>query len=496
MKRVVTNEMMKNADMATINNGTPGLVIMEKAARGIYNSIKWQGNILVVCGYGNNAGDGYALAEILHKNGHRVTLLYLARRFSQDGEYYFGKCKLLGIPYFEYNKALSLCGFDIIVDCIFGTGFKGQPEKNASDLISKINESGAFVLSADINSGLNGDNGICEGAVKSNLTVAIGEYKLGHFLGDSKDYIENLTKIDIGIDVSEGFCLVEGEDAKKLLFTRRNHSNKGTYGYLSIIGGSVKYSGAVKLANLAASAMRAGAGVVRLCVPNEIVNGVMPYTLESTIYPLKSENGYIKFDEKETQGALNSTRAVAIGMGLGQEGDGEALIKYILENYEGNIVIDADGLNILSKMDLSILKKAKGAVVLTPHLKELERLSGVELKEIENNPVYYAKAFAKENGIILLLKGPTTIVTDGEKVYLVNRGTAGMATAGSGDVLSGILAGLLATTEKRTPIESVYLGAYINGLAGEIASKEIGEISMLASDTVSKIAEAIKEIQK
>ena len=147
-------------------------------------------------------------------------------------------------------------------------------------------------------------------------------------------------------------------------------------------------------------------------------------------------------------------------------------------------------------MDLSILKKAKGAVVLTPHLKELERLSGVELKEIENNPVYYAKAFAKENGIILLLKGPTTIVTDGEKVYLVNRGTAGMATAGSGDVLSGILAGLLATTEKRTPIESVYLGAYINGLAGEIASKEIGEISMLASDTVSKIAEAIKEIQK
>lgn len=496
MKKVVTNEIMKNADMATIEKGTPGRVLMKRAAEGIYNSIKWKGNILVVCGFGNNAGDGYALAEMLCKNGHRVALLCLAKRFSQDGEYYFDSCKSLGIPYFEYNKALSLCGFDIIVDCIFGTGFKGQLEKNATDLISKINESGAFVLSADINSGLNGDSGICESAVKSNLTVAIGEYKLGHFLGKAKDYIEKLAKIDIGIDVNECFCLVERDDAKKLLFARSNHSNKGTYGYLSIIGGSVQYSGAVKLANLAASAMRAGAGVVRLCVPREIVNGVMPYTLESTIYPLKSENGYIKFDEKETQGALNSTRAVAIGMGLGQEGDNEALIKYILENYEGNIVIDADGLNTLSKMDLSILKNAKGTVVLTPHLKELERLSGTGIREIENSPVYYAKAFAKEYGVILLLKGPTTIVTDGDEVFLVNRGTAGMATAGSGDVLSGILVGLLATTEKRNPIESVYLGAYINGLAGEIASKEIGEISMLASDTASKIAEAIKEIQK
>jgi NAD(P)H-hydrate epimerase len=220
----------------------------------------------------------------------------------------------------------------------------------------------------------------------------------------------------------------------------------------------------------------------------------MPYLLESTLYPLSENDGAIKFDEKEIQGALNNVKSVAIGMGLGQRGDNEKIIKYILENYDIPVIIDADGLNTLAKMDIDILKNTKCKVVLTPHLKELERLTGVPLKEIENSPIEYAKNYALKTGAVVLLKGPTTIITDGHEVYLTNTGCPGMASAGSGDVLSGILCAMCAG--KEDILSYVSLGAYINGYAGQIAQKNMCDISMLASDTAMSIGLAIKELQQ
>lgn len=497
MKDVTNVENMRKSDKYTIENQVPSGILMLKASRGIYDSHTWQGEILIVCGTGNNGGDGYALATILKENGLSPKLLILDYPKTEDAKYYFEKCKEMGIIYFVSVPVLSLDGFDIIVDCLLGTGFCGRISSELSKIIEKINNSHAFIISADINSGLNGDNGLCDACVKSNLTVSIGTYKSGHFLAMAKDKIGRLVNADIGIElIDKPYKLVEKEDVAGLLFVRENYSNKGTYGYLTIIGGCLEYSGAVRLAAMGACAMRTGVGVVRLAVPEKIAGAVSHNSLEATVFPLSNtKNGYIDAKRNEIDKAVRGTRAVCIGMGMAQGGENEYLIKYLLETYEGVILIDADGLNTLADMDMSLLRRAKASVVLTPHLKELERLSKIPLEEIEKNPIFYAQGFAEKYGVTLLLKGPTTIVTNGEDTYLIDTGCPGMATAGSGDVLSGILGALLATKEERTVIQSTYMGAYINGYAGMLAQGEMGDISAIASDTAMNVAKAIKEIR-
>lgn len=499
MIEVLSTKNMRASDKHTIENKTPSLVLMKNAAMGIYKNIPFDKfecpKTLIVCGTGNNAGDGYALALILKEKSHPVSLLLIEERFSKDGEYYFEKCKQEGIDYSLYTSDTQL-NADIIVDCIFGTGFRGEPLGAYKEVIEKINTLGAYVISADINSGLNGDSGLGKGAIKSDLTVSIGSYKSGHFLGMAKDKIGNLVNEDIGIlPIEPPYYLFEKSDAVSLLEKRNEYSHKGTYGYITLIGGSYEFSGAIKLANIAGSAMRAGAGVVRIATPKSIGTAVMPYLLESTLYPLSEIDGAIKLDKNEIDIALRGTRATAIGMGLNTRGENEKLLDYILSSYDGNVLLDADALNTVSSMGDEILKNAKGRIVLTPHLKELERLTNVPIKEIEKDPVIVAKEYAEKTGAVVLLKGTTTIVTDGERVVFIDTGCAGMATAGSGDVLSGVIASLLGQHPDKV-LEMVCLGAYINGVAGMLACKEETDISMVASDTARNISNAIKEILK
>lgn len=287
--------------------------------------------------------------------------------------------------------------------------------------------------------------------------------------------------------------VIEKEDIKCLFPKRDENSHKGNFGYVGIMGGCIEYSGAVKLANLSTSSLVSGAGVVRLIIPKEIEVSVMPYLLEQTLFPIESKNGHMLFDENIIDKALEKLKALAIGMGWGESIDNEKILKYILETKDIPIVIDADGLNTLAKMDKSILNKTRCKVILTPHLKEFSRISGYSLEEIENNKEELATDFAKKYNVILLLKGHKTILTNGEETYIVNRGCPGMATAGSGDVLSGILVGILGYNEPN--VLTVAGGAYLAGLAGELAQKNLNDISMRASDTISKIPEAINEIR-
>ena len=496
MKEVVSQENMRKSDEYTIKNHISSKELMHRAAYGIYKNLPLEKfdspSVLVVTGTGNNAGDGYALALILKENKISPSLVLIEERFSADGAYYFEKCKEAGINYSLYQGENLKA--DIIVDCIFGTGFKGEPRAKYKDAIEKINSSGAYVVCADINSGLNGDSGLGSSVVKSDITVSIGTIKSGHLLNMAKDKIGKLVNEDIGIKIIEKpYYLFEEADARALLKKREQFSNKGTYGYVTLIGGSFEYSGAIKLANIASSAMRAGAGVVRLATQRSIGHAVMPYLLESTLYPLsENENGLV-FNENEIQGAQKGVKAIGVGMGLGLGAEKAKIINYLLESTEVPMLFDADALNIISKEEIS-LKKAKAPVLLTPHLKELERLTKIPLEKIQESPIEIAKSYAKENGVILLLKGTATIVTDGDEVVIINRGCAGMATAGSGDVLSGIITSLLAQIS--SPFSAVCLGAYINGLAGEIAEKKNGAISMVASDTASCVKDAILKITK
>ncbi len=494
MIKVTSVENMRKSDQATIENKIPSRELMYKAGKGIFESVQWHGKALIVCGTGNNAGDGYVVASLLKENGYKVELLLLEEKFSPDGKYYFDKALEKNVPWSVYNLENNHVFDDcsVILDCIFGTGFKGEAKGTAREIIEKINNSGAYIVSADINSGLNGDSGLGQVAVESDLTVSVGTLKSGHFLNMAKDKIKRLDNIDIGIDlISEPYYLLEGKDVGDFLGKRYNFSNKGTYGYITLIGGCTEFAGAPKLANMAACAMRAGAGVVKLAVPKSLTGSVSPCLLESTLYPLSETDGNIIFDENEIQGALNGVKALGIGMGLGQRGETEKILEYVLENYDIPVLIDADGLNTLSKMDVSLIKGSHCSVILTPHPKELERLTGVSVKEILDNPIEIAKDYAKKTGAVVLLKGPSTIITDGERVLITHTGCPGMATAGSGDVLSGIITALCASHPHNT-LMCAACGAYINGLAGEMAQEQYGAVSMVASDTANCVGKAVK----
>lgn len=489
---IVSVKNMRESDRKTIESGTPSKELMYRAGEGIFSSVKWGKKNLIVCGTGNNAGDGYVVASILREHGICAELLLLEEKFSPDGKYYFDMAIEKKVPWSVYNSQ-NLDGYDVILDCIFGTGFRGEVTGKARELIAEINKSGAYVVSADINSGLNGDSGMGADCVRSDLTVSVGTLKSGHALGMAKDKMRRTVNVDIGIClVDEPYGLLEKGDVREFFGRRDNFSNKSTYGYITLLGGCTEYAGAAKLANMAASAMRSGAGVVKLAVPSSLVNSVSPYLLESTLYPLSDVDGAVKFNEKEIQGALKGVKALGIGMGLGQRGENEKILEYVLKCYDINVVIDADGLNTLSKMDKSLIKNSKCKVILTPHPKELERLTGISVENILECPIEVARNYAKETGAVVLLKGPATVITDGDRVLITNTGCPGMATAGSGDVLSGIITALCGANGDN-PLMCAAVGAYINGLAGEIAQQEYGCVSMVASDTSKSVASAVKK---
>jgi NAD(P)H-hydrate epimerase len=498
MLAAVSTDLMRKSDLATIEGGVTGIELMRRAAMGVYNSVKWNGKVAIISGSGNNAGDGYALALILKENGFACDIVLINEdRFSPDGKYYFHRCKKAEIRTLPWGKC-DFSSYNIIVDCIFGTGFKGVPREPECSVIKAINQSGAYVVSVDINSGLNGDSGMYVCAVKSDITVSIGTLKSGHFLGMAKDVIERIVNCPIGIEIIDTpYGIFEDFDCKKAFKERKAFSNKGDYGYVALIGGCMEYSGAIKLANLALSSLKMGAGVVKLATGKSLYPSVSPYLVESTFYPLSDKDGGAVFVKEEIDGLLKGVRAVAIGMGMGCNEETYKIICHVLKNYSITVIIDADGLNAVSRYGADVLKDTGCNVVLTPHPKEFERLSGIPVKEVLNDPINSALYFARKNGCTVLLKGTSTVITDGKDVVISTSGTAGMATAGSGDVLSGILLGILSQGEGVCDtLTLVSAGAHINGKAGELAEKRTNVISMTSTDTVNAIADTVKNILK
>lgn len=496
MKKIYLVKDIQASDKLAHESGILEKNLMLKAAKGIFSSFKWYGKILIVIGKGNNGGDGFALATLLKKGGFDVETCSIDKSFSVTSELYCKECEELGIHHFYIDGELNTQNYDIIVDCLFGIGFKGHVKKEYIPLIEAINRSGKYIISIDANSGMDLNNGLCDIAVKSSLTISISGLKPGYFLNAGKDYTGEIKEVDIGLTPQGNpFMLLEKEDVKTIFPKRKNLSNKGDYGYVGILGGSKLYPGAIKLANMGQNAIYAGCGVSKIIVPDVIADKIYPYVLESTVVPMPTENGFIAYDEKAVDNALKGLSAVSIGMGWGESFDNQKILKYILETKSLNVVIDADGLNTLSKLGLDILKRSACKIVLTPHLKEFSRLTGKDVKEIMPNLLECATDFVKEYPVTLLLKGPTTIVLDKNKAYFINRGTPGMATAGSGDVLSGILAGMLGYLKEDITYVSAN-AAYINGYAGELASKNWGDIGMTSGDTARSVSLAIKEITK
>ena len=499
MKEILSVELMRKSDAMTIEGGTPGVTLMKRAGEGILQAILSHApqdalarGVGIVTGSGNNAGDGYILALLLKARGVSATLVRLSSRFSDDGRYYYDACVKEGIPDLLFDESTDLSRFGVIVDCIFGTGFSGEATGLPREAIERINRSGAFVVSADINSGLNGDNGRAVTAVRSDLTVSIGSLKPGHFLASGKDLIGRLVNCDIGIaPAGNPFHLLEEQDIAAVLPKRKHNSNKSTYGYVTLIGGSACYSGAIRLAAMADAAMLSGAGVTTVAAPASLGDTVRNAILESTFFPLSEEGGNFRFSPSELDTLMARSKVIAFGMGIGNSDDTANAVRYLLQHYTGRLIIDADGLNALAGLDAALLKETSATVILTPHPMEFSRLlKDHGVNEVLNSPIALAKAYAKENRVVLLLKGASTVVTDGSEVLLVDRGCPGMATAGSGDVLSGVLAALFGYAPT-PPILTTAAGAFICGYAGERAESALNAVTMTARDTVAHIREAI-----
>lgn len=495
MIKVVSIDNIRKSDAHTASTSTTMRELMTRAGKGIFDAVDWKAPVAVVCGIGNNAGDGFMVAELLYEAGISCEVFLLSDKFTDDGKYFHDRIASMGIKMNYGLDALCLDGFNTVLDCIFGTGFKGEVEDPFRTAIERINASDAFVVSADINSGLDGNSGLAKTCVRSDLTVSLGYYKNGHFLNSAKDIIKEKVNCDIGVELlDEPAYLIEAEDIRRIFTNRPCNSNKGDYGYAALIGGSVQYSGAAKLANMALASLRSGAGVARLAVPENIIDAVLPYVLESTLFPLDAEKGKYCFRHSTTEHLMSRTTAAAIGMGMGRSNELKNLLEYLLLEYSGNLIVDADGLNVLSTVDHKRFKNASCNLILTPHPKEFERLCGEKFEEFRGDLVMSAKKYAESTGAIVVLKGATTVITNGKTTYLVDRGCAGMATAGSGDVLSGILAGICAYVSDEDLLLAAAAGVYLAGLAGEIAARDIPDAAMIASDTVKAIPAAIKEI--
>ena len=477
--RILDNCQMREADLYTIEVlGVPALTLMERAGEAVCRAVESmyaRGKIVCVCGGGNNGGDGFVCARLLKQKGYDVCAVCIADKFSEACQ--INKEKFLAVGG-EILTGLPACG--LVVDCMFGTGFHGAPTGAYAELIKAINRSATAVLSVDIPSGVNGDDGSVLGeAVCAHTTLCIGEVKAGVYLGDGIDYAGEIIRVDIGITLpKENYAeRIDSALVREIVPRRKRNSHKGDYGRCAIVAGSENYTGACYLATL--GCLRAGAGYTTLFAPENVIKA-MYFQCPEALLVAVSEGGRYAFNEARMRDLLGYS-SIVYGSGMGVDEEVAKGLAFLLANYTGKLIIDADGLNALVGYGvLPLLKGAKCEITLTPHLKEFSRLSGKTVAEIKSAGLYAPRAFAKEYGVNVLLKSAVSILTDGARTLVNTAGTAGQAKGGSGDVLAGVIGGLCASG--LSAFDGAVAGAYLVGKSAELGAQKQGEYSLLATD--------------
>lgn len=509
MKLVVDSRQMKEIDSYTIEQiGIPSMVLMERAAFSVVEYMKHhisQGNrILSVCGCGNNGADGIAVARILHLLGFQADVLLLCEEkdCTVECKEQLKIIKNLGVKI--YNN-INTCEYTIIVDAILGIGLKRPVEGIYKLIIDKINEEDHIVFSVDIPSGLSCDTGKPMGtAIKADYTITFGLMKQGLLLHSGREYGGTVIVADIGFpqkameEVKPNVYTYE--KSEDIILPRRTpYSNKGTYGKVLVIAGSDTMTGAAFLS--AKACYRSGTGVVKVLTSPTCVN-VVRTLLPEAIYSPISYDVWNEEAENLVKKELTWADAVVLGPGIGIGEFTKRLVDCIIENCKIPLVLDADGLNILgNKMDEGQIESSEerfkflyetlpNPSILTPHLKELEVLLRIPTKVISENLIEVAK-MCKNSSLTMVLKDACTIVTHEGKLYMNQSGNDGMATAGSGDVLTGIISAFLAGG--LLPFHAAASGVYVHGMAGDAGMKKKGRFSLMASDIIDHISEILIE---
>ena len=511
--RVLTVENVKKVEAIANESGISYLQLMENAgsycARIIRKTFEKANkkNVLIVCGKGKNGGDGFVIARKLHENNYNVTVMMAMGLPTDDiSSEMLSRVRALNIPVVYYdNKGTTDKYFhnaEIIVDCIFGIGFHGEPDANIQSLFSKINSSSAMVVSIDIPSGLEGDSGKINGiTVVADITVAILTLKPVHVLKPSLENCGKVILAPIGIPdrcfsrIKATLFTVNTEEVKQFFTKRESTSHKGTFGTVLVIGGSYEMPNAVYFASQ--GAVNCGAGLVKVAFPSVMYGAIAPKTYEQTLVPLESnKSGRISQNSlKRIEKEMKKASCVLIGCGMGKDEDTKAVTKFVIENSEVPVIIDADGINCL-KDNIDIIDNAKASVILTPHPKEMSRIANVTVEEIQENRGAVVKAFTKAHNCILVLKGASTLVGSSayEDMYVNSSGNAGMATGGSGDVLSGIIASFI--SQGVDAFRSAVAGVYIHGMAGDDVTEKYSMMGNTPSLILKELPTTLGKIEK
>ena len=489
-----TGEQMRRADLYTIEEiGVPSMVLMERAALEVVRCMEEEQldfrKVLVICGSGNNGGDGYAIARLLHLKGHDVTIFF-AGNSQKRSEENAQQAKIAAHYEIPVITNLGTEEYSVIIDALFGTGLKREVTGHYREVLCSVNQMAGKKVAVDLPSGIHDTTGARMGiAFCADLTVAIAFPKRGLFLQEGNVCAGKILTGDIGISsetFSEG-TVTFGYEKQDLFLgfpKRKKNSHKGSYGKVLMIAGSKGMSGAAYLSAKAAYAV--GAGLVQIYTHEEnrvILQQLLPEAIITT---------YDTFDSEQLEKLIQWADLIGIGCGLGKSDTAERVMQYTLKRALVPCVVDADGINILSK-HMEWIEVTNALIVLTPHMKEMSRMLQCSVKELIEQRMEKLHAFVERYKVVCVLKDARTLVAkEHQNTYLNLSGNAAMAKAGSGDVLAGVIVGILA--QQCVPYTSACLGVFLHGLAGDMARDKKGAYSVLASDLVAEISSVLKNI--
>ena len=501
MKYVTDSRVMKNVDNYTINIiGIPSLVLMERAALSVAKIVKKttkaDRRILCVCGTGNNGADGVAVARILTQWGYQADVMLTGDKLKATKELQcqLGIAKKSGV---KISSRARIDEYDIIVDAIFGIGLSREVGQPFSGIIRAINEANKLVVAVDIPSGICTTTGKILGvAVKADITVTFGAYKNGHLLGNGQEYCGRIEVRDAGFPKKAFVAskargkVFEKADLSKIP-ARKDMGNKGTFGKVLVIAGSKNISGAACLS--AESAYRTGCGLVKVITHSEtamVLKKNVPEALVATYGDgITDSEAYDLVKE-----GLDWCDSVVIGPGIGTDRLATLITETVFDNAVCPIIADADALNIIAQNPDIIRNRKTQKLIVTPHMGEMARLTGRKISELKEDAAGAATAFAKKYKCVCIMKDARTVVANSDGEYYINMsGNSGMAKGGSGDVLTGVIAGIIMGSRAAGDVMSIFecagLAVYIHGLCGDGAAKKKGRYGMIATDMIKCISD-------
>lgn len=515
--KVVTAKTMQKLDHRTIADiGIPGIVLMEIAGRGAaaclvnYFPLAQVGRVTVLAGPGNNGGDGYVIARRLSVLGAEVQIILLAERKKVTGDALINLevAEKLGIPIHEWigddnlgDLDLLLKRSDVIVDALLGTGLSKPVKGIFARVIDLVNASDAYVLAVDLPSGLSADTGNPLGrAVQADLTVTFGLPKVAHVSYPGLDYCQDVEVVDIGIPTSviqqeKINCeLIEPKQViGRMAHPRPAASHKGIFGHLLVLAGSEGMTGASVLTTRAAACV--GAGLVTLGLPKGIAASVEPRLLNSMTLrlPQTKSGSFSAAAAALAIKALKSRDALALGPGLSTDTGTGRFVQAVLSGSDRPAVVDADALNLLAK-NIETLIDRKAPTILTPHPGEMARLLKTSIAKVQTDRLSAASRLARKTGAVVVLKGAVTVTVEPSgQAYFNQSGNPGLATGGSGDVLTGMIGGFLA--QGIPPFEAAVDAVYLHGLAADRVLERTGMRAMVAGDLLAELPEMFAEIE-